>query len=87
MIDIVVRKDNYYTLINVKDNGIGIAQDKQRFLFEKFYRVPQGNKHNAKGYGIGLFYVKTIVEKHGGMIDVVSTVDKGSEFRIKIPNE
>lgn len=87
MIDIVVRKNNEYACIKVKDNGIGIAQDKLKFLFEKFYRVPQGNKHNAKGYGIGLFYVKTIIEKHGGTIDVVSTLGKGSEFTIKIPNE
>lgn len=85
IIDITAYKDNRYIIIKVKDNGIGIAQDKQRFIFEKFYRVPQGNKHNAKGYGIGLFYVKTIVEKHGGLISVSSATDKGSEFTIKIP--
>lgn len=87
VINILACKDSRYTTIKVKDNGIGIAQEKQKFLFEKYYRVPQGNKHNAKGYGIGLFYVKTIIEKHGGTIDVVSTVGKGSEFTIKIPNE
>lgn len=76
-----------YNVLKVKDCGIGIASDKQKFLFEKFYRVPQGNKHNAKGYGIGLFYVKTIVDKHGGSISVESAVGKGSEFTLKIPVE
>jgi signal transduction histidine kinase len=87
IIDITAYIDNMYFIIKVKDNGIGIAPDKQKFVFEKFYRVPQGNKHNAKGYGIGLFYVKTIVEKHGGIISVHSAIGKGSEFTIKIPVE
>lgn len=87
IIDITAYIDNRYFIIKVKDNGIGIAPDKQKFVFEKFYRVPQGNKHNAKGYGIGLFYVKTIVEKHGGIISVASAIGKGSEFTIKIPVE
>lgn len=87
IIDITAYMDNWYFIIKIKDNGIGIAPDKQKFVFEKFYRVPQGNKHNAKGYGIGLFYVKTIVEKHGGVISLVSTIDKGAEFTIKIPVE
>lgn len=87
IINIAAYRDNKYTIIIIEDNGIGIAQDKQKFLFEKFYRVPQGNKHDAKGYGIGLFYVKTIVGKHGGTIDVESILGNGSEFTIKIPNE
>lgn len=79
-------EDNCY-VIKVRDNGIGIPSDKQKYLFDKFYRVPHGNKHNAKGYGIGLFYVKTVIEKHGGTIDVTSSIGKGSEFTIKIPVE
>lgn len=86
-IDIKAYKEVEYYVIEIKDNGIGIPPDKQKYLFEKFYRVPQGNKHNAKGYGIGLFYVKTVVEKHGGTISVKSIVDKGSVFTIKIPLE
>ena len=81
-----IRKTNHY-LISIKDNGIGIPSDKLKFLFDKFYRVPQGNKHNAKGYGIGLFYVKTIIEKHQGTIDVTSIVGKGTTFTLKIPIE
>lgn len=80
------RDDNFY-MIKVGDNGQGIASDKQKFIFDKFYRVSHGNKHEVKGYGIGLYYVKTIVEKHGGSISVSSILGKGSEFTIKIPVE
>lgn len=74
-------------IIEIEDNGIGIPVDKQKYLFDKFYRVPQGNKHNAKGAGIGLFYVKTIVEKHGGVVSVSSEEGRGSLFKIQIPIE
>lgn len=87
VIGINIRKETDTVIISVIDNGIGIPTDKQKFIFDKFYRVPQGNKHDAKGYGIGLFYVKTIVEKHGGTIAVESTVGKGSVFTIKLPVE
>lgn len=74
-----------YTLLQVRDKGIGIEEDKLKYVFDKFYRVPQGNRHNAKGYGIGLFYVKTIVEKHGGSVTVESTPHEGTIFTIKLP--
>lgn len=70
--------------INVADHGIGIARDRQPHVFDKFYRVPTGNLHEVKGYGLGLFYVKTMVEKHGGTVEVKSEPGKGSEFIVRI---
>jgi two-component system phosphate regulon sensor histidine kinase PhoR len=72
-------------LIAVKDNGIGIAPEHQRKVFSKFYRVPTGNIHNVKGFGIGLSYVQQIAKAHGWKLQLTSEVGKGSEFKILIP--
>lgn len=79
-IDITAKTIDECAEIRVRDNGIGIAPDKQKHIFDKFYRVSRGNVHDVKGYGLGLYYAKTMVEKHGGTIEVSSTPGKGSEF-------
>ena len=72
-------------LIAVEDKGIGMSKDKQKFVFQKFYRVPTGNLHDVKGYGLGLAYVKMMVDAHKGQVVLHSELGKGSKFEIFLP--
>ncbi|MDN5286724.1 MAG: hypothetical protein JWR38_2998 [Mucilaginibacter sp.] len=72
-------------LIRVADKGIGMSRDQQTKIFEQFYRIPTGNLHDVKGFGLGLSYVNTIVKRLNGTISVKSEKEKGSEFELKFP--
>lgn len=83
--DIIVETYNQQNrlCIRISDNGIGMSKDVQNHIFDKFYRKPSGNIHNVKGFGLGLSYVKAVMESHNASINVSSEPDNGSTFILK----
>jgi len=84
VIDISTKVDATTLCIVVKDNGIGIATEHQKKIFERFYRITDGELHISKGFGLGLNFVKKVIDTHHGKIEVMSEVGKGSSFTIKL---
>ncbi len=84
-IDLFVENVKDFVVIKIKDKGIGMSKIAQKRVFEKFYREHTGDLHNVKGHGLGLAYVKRIIDDHNGQIFVESEKGKGSTFIIKIP--
>lgn len=84
-INIRTLNDHHHLIIRIKDNGIGMNKEQLKKIFEQFYRIPTGNLHDVKGFGLGLSYVNGMVKKMKGTITVKSEKDKGSEFELKFP--
>jgi len=86
-IDIITEDDDHHLSVAIVDRGIGIAPAHQKHLFNKFYRVPSGNVHDIKGFGLGLHYVKKVLQMHKANIFVESALGKGSRFSFNIPTK
>ena len=86
-ISINVRQTDAATIIAISDNGIGISERHLTHIFDKFYRVPTGDKHDVRGYGLGLYYARTIVERHNGQITAQSRKGEGTTITITLPND
>jgi len=87
VIKIEARDHGDEVIVSIQDQGMGMTKESQRKIFDKFYRVPTGNLHDVKGFGLGLSYVKTMLEAHKGDVQVHSEPGKGSTFTINLPKK
>ncbi|MCY7309527.1 MAG: HAMP domain-containing histidine kinase [Chitinophagaceae bacterium] len=85
VIKLTTQSNGKHFIMKIEDNGIGMNRDTVKRIFERFYRAHTGNVHNVKGFGLGLSYVKTMVEAHDGDIKAESTLGKGSTFTVDFP--
>jgi two-component system phosphate regulon sensor histidine kinase PhoR len=85
VVKITLTSDHHLVKLLVADNGIGIPPEFRHKVFDKFFRVPHGNTHDIKGYGLGLSYVSEVVKKHGGTIEVQAVSPAGSAFVVTLP--
>jgi two-component system phosphate regulon sensor histidine kinase PhoR len=86
LIEVIIKTKKNHIEIDISDNGNSLKPSDKERIFDKFYRIPKGNTHDVKGFGIGLFYSKTIIDKHGGSIDLNLSNFK-TTFTIKLPYE
>ena len=84
-IKVLLQENTNQITLSIQDNGLGIPSEYKSKIFEKFFRVPTGDVHNIKGYGLGLSYVSSVVKAHGGTVEVESEPGKGSNFKIILP--
>jgi two-component system, OmpR family, phosphate regulon sensor histidine kinase PhoR len=87
VIRIKLTTNGHEAMIDVTDNGLGISKEHQKKVFDRFYRIPTGNVHNVKGFGLGLFYVREICRQHKWQLDLRSEIGKGSSFTIRMPHQ
>jgi two-component system phosphate regulon sensor histidine kinase PhoR len=87
LLKVSTSSNNKTIIIKIEDNGIGMSKESVKRVFEKFYRAHTGNIHNVKGFGLGMSYVKTVIDAHKGKIKVESTLGKGSCFIVELPLE
>lgn len=85
VIELNITETEHAVELKVKDNGIGVAPEYRDKIFDKFFRIPHGNTHNAKGYGLGLSYVAQVIHQHNGTISVASQPGEGTVFTINLP--
>ncbi len=83
----ITHSTSKFTVLQIQDNGIGMSKETVKRIFEKFYRAHTGNLHNVKGFGLGMSYVKSVIDEHKGRIKVESVLGKGSTFTLEIPHK